>query len=475
VTFHISLVGRRDLSGEIYRQLRDAIINGVLRSGDRLPASRELARTLSVSRMTVTVAYDRLTSEGFAVARLGDGTFVSEHAVRARGDARGREVEGLLRPRRFWQSIPLPSAFAQPSVFDFRSGIPDASLFPHRTWRRLVARTLRAESSAKALYADPAGDPNLRRAIARHLGISRGIAVLADDVTITNGTQQALDVLARVLLAPGDQVAVEDPGYWPPKRLFESIGARVVAVPVDVEGLSVKALPPHVRVVYVTPSHQYPLGMSMTLPRRQALLTWADRHDAAIIEDDYDSEFRFGGRPLEPLRMLDTAGRVIYVGSFSKTLLPGLRLGFLVAPRSLSPSVHRAKFLADWHSPTLTQGALARFIDDGGFGRHLRRVNAVYGERREVLTSILARDFGDHLELIPSTTGLHVAAVARTASVDRIAAIARRAAEADVAVQMLSSFALSGRPRAGLVLGYGGIAKPQIEEGLRRLRRCFNA
>jgi GntR family transcriptional regulator/MocR family aminotransferase len=475
VTLHISLVGRRDLSGEIYRQVRDAIINGVLHLGDRLPASRELARTLSVSRMTVTVAYDRLTSEGFAVARLGDGTFVSQHAVRSRGDTRGREVEGRLQPRRLWQSIPLPTAFAHPAIFDFRSGIPDAALFPHRTWRRLVARTLRAEGSATGHYADPAGDPNLRRAIARHLGISRGIAVSADDVTITNGTQQALDVLARVLLAPGDRVVVEDPGYWPPRRLFESLGARVLAVPVDAEGLRVKALPRHVRVVYVTPSHQYPLGMSMTLPRRQALLTWADRNDAAIIEDDYDTEFRFGGRPLEPLRMLDTTGRVIYVGSFSKTLLPSLRLGFLVAPRSLCPAVHKAKFLSDWHSPTLTQGALARFIDDGGFGRHIRRMNAIYGERREMLTDILARDFADHLEMVPSTTGLHIAAAARTASVDRIAAIARRAANADVAVQTLSSFAVGGQPRAGLVLGFGGIGEKQIEEGLRRLRRCFNA
>jgi GntR family transcriptional regulator/MocR family aminotransferase len=266
VTFHISLVGRKDLSVEIYRQVRDAIINGVLRPGDRLPASRELARTLSVSRMTVTVAYDRLTAEGFAVARVGDGSFVSQHAVRPRGDAGGREVDGVLRPRRLWQSIPLPTAFAYPAIYDFRSGIPDASLFPHRMWRRLVARTLRAESSAKAVYADPAGDPNLRHAIARHLGISRGIAVSADDVTVTGGTQQALDVLARVLIAPGDRVVVEDPGYSPPRRLFESVGARVLPVPVDMEGLSVKALPRQVRVVYVTPSHQYPLGMSMTLP-----------------------------------------------------------------------------------------------------------------------------------------------------------------------------------------------------------------
>jgi GntR family transcriptional regulator/MocR family aminotransferase len=316
MTIHISLVGRRNLSAEVYRQVRDAIINGMLRPGDRLPASRELARTLSVSRMTVTDAYDRLTAEGFLLARVGDGTFVSEHAVRSGGDARARKADGLLRPRRLWQSIPLPMAFAHPATFDFRSGIPEASLFPHRPWRRLIAGTLRAESFAKTNYGDPAGHPDLRHAIARHLGLSRGFAVSADDVTVTNGTQQALDVIARVLIAPGDRVAVEDPGYWPSRRLFEALGARVVGVAIDAEGLIVNALPRHVRVVYVTPSHQYPLGVAMTLSRRHALLNWADRNDAAIIEDDYDSEFRFGGRPLEPLRTLDTAGRVVYVGSF---------------------------------------------------------------------------------------------------------------------------------------------------------------
>jgi GntR family transcriptional regulator/MocR family aminotransferase len=297
--------------------------------------------------------------------------------------------------------------------------------------------------------------------------------VSADDITVTNGTQQALDILTRVLLAPGDRVAVEDPGYPAPRRLFNARGLRVVGVPVDWEGLVVKALPRRVHAVYVTPSHQYPLGMSMTLRRRQELLAWAERSDAAIIEDDYDSEFRFGGRPLEPLRTLDTGGRVVYVGSFSKTLLPSLRLGFIVAPPSIRSAVHKAKCVSDWHTPTLSQMVLARFIDDGTFARHLRGVNAVYRDRHEMLTSLLARDFADQLELVPSTTGLHVAALARTASVEDIATVAARAADAGVAVQDLSSFAVGDTARAGVVLGYGAISTGQIEEGLRRLRRCF--
>lgn len=363
--FHVSLVGRKALSVEIYRQMRDGVLTGRLRPGDRLSASRELARTLGVSRMTVTVAYERLLAEGFATSRVGDGTFVSRHASRPGRDAGRDAIESPLRPQCVWQSISLPTAFAQPAVFDFRTGIPDASLFPHTTWRRLVGRTLRA-GALTAGYGDSAGRLDLRQAIAAHIGVSRGVVVSADDVTVTNGTQQALDILARVLLAAGDRVAVEDPGYAPPRRLFEALGARVVGVPVDHEGVIVKAIPRRVRLIYVTPSHQYPLGVSMTLLRRQALLAWADRHNAAIIEDDYDSEFRFGGRPLESLHTLDRSRRVLYVGSFSKTLSPSLRLGFIVVPRALRSAVHRAKFVADWYTSTLEQAALARFIEEGG-------------------------------------------------------------------------------------------------------------
>jgi GntR family transcriptional regulator/MocR family aminotransferase len=211
----------------------------------------------------------------------------------------------------------------------------------------------------------------------------------------------------------------------------------------------------------------------MSLWRRQALLAWAEKNTAAIIEDDYDSEFRFGGRPLDPLCTLDTSGRVIYIGSFSKTLLPSLRLGFIIAPPSLRSAVHKAKFVCDWHAPTLTQVALARFIEEGGFIGHIRRVNVVYQERHAIVTNTLARDFSDCLELVPSSTGLHVAALARKASVEQIAAIQPQAIEAGVAIQILSWFAVNPIKRAGIVLGYGGVATDQIEEGLRRLRRCF--
>ena len=474
VAFHVSLVGRRDLSGEIYRQIRRAILERRLQPADRLPPSRELARALAVARATVTVAYERLAAEGFVAFRQGAGTFVSEPAVQSGHDKTTHRSSGVLRPRQIWQSIELPTVFERPAQFDFRSGLCDVSLFPEGEWRRAVTRALHSSAATAGVYECAAGRRDLRAAIVRHIGISRSVEASADDVIITNGTQQALDLLSRVLLAPGDAIAVEDPGYDPPRQLFKALGLRVFGVPVDREGLIVDALPRGVRAVYVTPSHQYPLSVTLTLARRQALLAWAERNNAAIIEDDYDSEFRFGGRPLEPLQTLDAKGRVVYVGSFSKTMLPTLRLGFLVAPPSLRAALHKAKFVSDWHSSTLAQAALARFIDDGAFARHIRRATALYRERHGMLANVVSRDFADHLELIPSTTGLHLTATARTMSADQIAAVARRAAEHGVAVQVLSTFAVGKSKRAGMVLGYGAMPTAQIEAGLGLLRACFD-
>jgi GntR family transcriptional regulator/MocR family aminotransferase len=472
VDLHISLVGRRDLTGEIYRQIRGAIVEGRLRSGDPLPPSRELARRLSVSRTTVMVAYDRLIGEGFVATRVGAGTFVGHDVPSAPG--RHSPAPPTLAAQPVWERIRLPTAFATRAEFDFRSGVPDTSLFPFQTWRRLVARELRPDAAGGRPYGDPAGHLGLRDAIARHLGTSRDIVTTAEDVTVTNGTQQALDLVARVLLAPGDEVAVEDPGYEPIRRMFESLGMRVRGVPVDAEGVVVDALPARARLVYVTPSHQYPLGVALSLPRRVALLDWARRTDAAVVEDDYDSEFRHGGRPIEPLQTLDREGRVVYVGSFSKTMLPSLRIGFVVAPAPLRHALSAAKFVTDWHTALPTQAALARFLDEGWFVRHIRRVRAVYEERHRRIVDTLARDFAGRLDAVPSVTGLHLAALAPGASPEEIEGVAARAADHGVAVQRLASFGVERPGPAGLVLGYGAISTGDIGEGLRRLSAAFD-
>jgi GntR family transcriptional regulator/MocR family aminotransferase len=475
MTFHVSLVGRKNLSNEIYRQLRRAILDGRLSPGGALPPSRLLAKTLAVSRTTVIVAYERLAAEGFVNSRVGAGTFISQHIAPVVRVVHRHRGDGALRPRTPWDSIALSTAFANPARFDFRTGLPDASLFPHRAWRRFLGRSMRSPDVASGVYQHPAGHFSLRAAIAQHLGVSRGVVATAEDITITNGTQQALDILARVLLGQGDRVAVEDPGYSPPRQLFKALGMHVIGVPVDHEGLIVDALPRRIRLVYVTPSHQYPTGVSMSLTRRQALLEWAMRNDAAIIEDDYDSEFRFGGRPLEPLQTLDSAGRVIYVGSFSKTMLPTLRLGFLVTPPSLRSAVRKAKYVTDWHTSSLAQVALAGFLESGEYARHIRRVSGAYRIRHHMIAEAITRHFADRLELIASSTGLHLSARACDASVNRMAGIIRHAAEGGVAVQALSSFAVSREPQAGVVLGYGAVATADVPAGLRLLRKCFRS
>ncbi|WP_033262242.1 PLP-dependent aminotransferase family protein [Amycolatopsis vancoresmycina] len=462
--FHVSLAGRGDLSARIYRQLRDAVLDGRLRAGERLPPTRELARRLAVSRNTVAVAYDRLTADGFLDGRVGAGTYVC--AELPAPQPRAAPSKKGPQPKAVWRALPPPAAAPGPDpVFDFRVGIPDAALFPLETWRRLLARELR-DTAGFAHYAEPGGHPGLRAAIARHAGISRSVRAGADDVLVTQGAQQALDLLCRVLLEPGDRVAVEEPGYRMARLLFASHGAEVIGVPVDDEGLDVAALPPRVKLVYVTPSHQFPLGTPMSLARRTALLAWAGRTGAVVVEDDYDSEFRFSDRPLEPLQSLDRDGRVAYVGSFSKTLLPMLRLGFLIAPASLRDALRHARQLSGWHGDLPAQAALARFVDEGLFARHLRRATKVYAERHERITTTLAQVFPGRLHPVPSAAGLHLCALAADGTdLDPVVA---RAAAAGVAVQTLSDLC-GGFPRPGLVLGYGSIASDSIGAGLAAL------
>jgi GntR family transcriptional regulator/MocR family aminotransferase len=468
VDLHISLPAP-PVANAIYRQIRDAILDGRLRSGTALPSSRDLARRLQVARNTVVTVFDRLRAEGFVETRVGAGTFVSD-GVRPRAD--GGPRASPLRPRPVWNALPEGiDLSANRAEFDFRPGLPDANRFPFAAWRARMVRQLRPRAGSGTLI-DPAGHPALRAAIARHVGVSRGVRTSADEVLVTSGSQQAINLITRVLLDPGDRVAVEEPGYPLPRRVFQAHGASVVGVEVDDEGLIVEQIPEGTRLVYVTPSHQYPLGMAMSMARRQALLAWAERADAAIIEDDYDSEFRYGGRPLETLHGLDGSGRVLYVGSFSKSLLPTLRLGFLIAREPVHAALRKAKQLADWHTTLPEQAALAEFIDDGLLAQHVRRMRRIYGERHAHIVDVLTRDFGGVLSPLPAAGGLHLTALLAGQSISDTE-LATRASGKGVAVLPLSYHHIGRRVRSGFLLGYGAIATHRIEEGLRRLGSCL--
>ncbi|GAA4054021.1 PLP-dependent aminotransferase family protein [Nonomuraea soli] len=448
---HISLDGRGDLAASIYRQLLAAIVDGRLRAGERLPPTRELARRLDVSRNTVGAAYERLVADGFLVGRAGAGTFVAKEIRKNRHNTAPR---GVVQPRPAWRGAQEPTTLSPRLPYDFTVGVPDLTLFPLDSWRRLVGQSMRATG-----YTGPEGHPALREAVARHIGVSRSVRASAGDVLVTQGAQQALDLIGRILIEPGATVAVEEPGYPPARRLFAALGARVEGVQVDGEGIRVDRLPGQARLVYVTPSHQFPLGTPMSLARRTELLSWAARKRAVVIEDDYDTEFRYGDRPLEPLQSLDRDGRVIYVGSFSKTLLPMLRVGFLIAPASLQPALRAAKQLTDWHGDPTTQAALARFIDEGLLARHIRKATKIYAARHQRIAEILGRVPG--LTVVPSAAGLHLCA--------RLDPGARAHTGPGLAVERLEAYCGELPVQPGLVLGYGSVSVSGIDEGLRLL------
>jgi GntR family transcriptional regulator / MocR family aminotransferase len=459
----------RDLAGQLYRQLRDAVLDGRLRRDEALPSSRELAEQLKVSRNTVTTAYERLTAEGYVTGRAGAGTFVN--ALPITEPALSALPPGALAPRALWAPMPVPPDYGDAPEFDFRVGAPDARLFPYAAWRRLLTNQFRTSVVGTAMPVEPAGHIGLRTLIARHLRTARTIEAHPQDVLVTSGVQQALDLIGRVLLEPGATAAIEDPGYAPPKLVWEAQGARVTGVPVDEQGLIVDALPADARLVYVTPSHQYPTGVAMSLRRRVELLAWAQRHDAAIVEDDYDSEFRYAEQQLEPLHSMDRGGRVLYVGSFSKVLLPTLRLGFLLHPPSLRHALHAAKFLTDWHTSLPIQAAMADFLEQGMFTRHLRRVRRVYRQRHDRITAALAGPLSAYLTAVPSAAGLHLSAMVRGA--DTTDAL-DRARAAGIGVASFPEIAAAAPDPPGIVFGYGMIDARRIDEGLARLHRCLD-
>ena len=474
--------GSRELLRALHGQLRTAILDGRLQPGLRLPATRELAAALGVSRNTVVAAYELLLSEGYAVARRGAGNYVADTLVRSHVQL-AVDDDSKMRHRlaAYWRHPPGPpdgQVSKGPVRYDFSVGVPDHSQFPFEVWRRLSARALRTLSKAMPAYGPAEGRPALRDAIARHVSFARAVACSADDVIVTTGAQQAFDLLARVLVTPGrTTVAVEEPGYPPARAAFAAAGAKVVGVPVDEEGLMVDRLPADARVLYVTPAPQFPLGVVLSPRRRAALLEFARKHHALVIEDDYDGEFRYGGRSLDALQTLDRAGSVstgtvCYVGTFSKCLFPALRLGYAVPPPWLRPALTAAKQLGDWHGDVLAQDTLAAFIAEGHLVRHVRRMRHVYAQRREALLEALARHAGDRLLPIPSNAGLHLAA--RLTAPVSATALQAQAMAVGIRPEALDGYAAGQSDINGFAFGFGMIEADRIEEAVRGLTRLLD-
>lgn len=466
---HLTLDSRHDVTGQLVHQIRDAIQAGRLRGGDRMPPSRLLAEQVGVARKTVTTVYERLVADGWLVSRVGDGTYVGT-GLAEKPRERAREPALPAQALR-WRDADTPFLLAAESGvprYAFQPGQSDPARFPHAAWSRCVRAALADAPRHMATLADPAGDPELRAAIARHVAYTRGVIGSPDMLMITAGAQQGIDLAVRLLVAPGSVVAMEDPGYPMARALFQAAGARVVPVPVDDEGLVVEALPPDAALVYVTPSHQSPLGMSMSLARRRALLDWAARRETLIVEDDYDSEFRYGGHPVDALQTLDRHERVIYLGTFSKTMSASLRCGYLIAPPWLMAALRKIKHLVDWHTVTLTQRALAAFLRDGHLLRHIRRSQQRHAQRRARLLNRLHGDLLPWLEPVPCHVGFHQAARLRVPiETEALLALAGRV---DLGLTPLDPFyATPPAHCAGLLFGFGAIDLLDIDPALDRL------
>lgn len=472
---------RQSLQSQIFGRLRDCILSGTLKAGAPVPASRALAEQLGVSRNTVVLAYDRLIAEGYLETREAIGTYVARdvpetclaavRAVVARPPAAADAASDQHTLPFVGRAQAVVSAHRL--AFDFWLGRPDARSFPIKAWRRLTNKALACAGARLTEYRDPGGLPELRQAIADHLGAARGVDVAADQVIITAGSQEGLNVVARLLVKEGTPVATENPCYQGAAFLFESYYAKMVPVPVDEAGLDVERLPKRgVACVYVTPSHQYPLGFTLSLERRLKLIDWARRCGAYIIEDDYDSDFRYRGSPLTALMGLDQHGCVIYLGTFSKSIGAGLRLGYLVVPAALAGAARAAKALLDNGHPWLDQAVLAEFVRSGAYANHLRRIRRLYRERRDGLVEALQRCFGP-VRLSGLDSGMHLAwhLPRHYPPASELQDLALRQG---VGVYSLNSGAAHdyggcAYSRSTVVLGFSSLDEHQIRAGIQRI------
>jgi GntR family transcriptional regulator / MocR family aminotransferase len=479
----LRLDGEGPLQHQVYRALRAEILAARLAPSSRLPSTRVLAASLGLSRNTVLLAYDQLFGEGYAYPRTAARAVVTAESAAKSGDRKnglaspnpdgakprlasaGERILAVSRQRLLrWD----PQAGRLP--YDFRIG-PAFDDFPHAMWCRLFARRARRATMRDLDYGPRQGRDELRAAIADRLLRHRGIDTSPERIVIVNGTQQALDLICRVLLERGDRVLIEEPHYIGARSAFVAAGARLIPAPVDDGGMQVPSAraAAEARIAYVTPSHQYPTGVVMPLARRLELLDWATQWNAFVIEDDYDSEYRYEGRPVQALAGLDTTGRVIYAGTFSKLMFPAMRLGYLALPQSLVEPIAAAKAIADTGTGSIPQLALADFIEQGHFERHMHRMTRRNRLLRAALLDAIARHFGDRAEISGANAGLHVLAWIRARNGRPIRSITEKARQAGVGVYPAAPYYLTPPRRSGVLLGYGSLGEREIRKGIARL------
>ncbi|WP_149195967.1 PLP-dependent aminotransferase family protein [Luteimonas suaedae] len=473
---HLVLDTHGPLHAQLTRALKAAILDGQLARGSRLPATRWLASELGLSRNTVLAAYEQLRAEGFVDARVGSGSFVA--LSQPQRQLRGVEIDDVAPQSAYARRARLynermPGGHIPGMRYSFQYGVPFVNPALTTAWAQALSRAAR--------YTDPSypaaqGLPALREAVCDYLARRRGVRVPASDVLIVAGTQQALALSARVLLDAGDVAAIEEPHYNAIRTALQVHGARLLPVPVDAQGLRCDLLPEREapKLLCVTPSHQFPTGAVMSLSRRMALLEYARRHRSWIFEDDYDGEFRYDARPLSALRSLDEAGRVIYVGTFSKTLFPALRLGYLVVPPALRGDFLVAKRMADFGTPAIEQAALAAFITDGGFERHLRRSAKALCQRRAALLEGLHACSAGRLDITDSRAGMHLAVWLRGVGHDAGEALIAQAGARGLGLYSIAPYYLQPPDRAGLLMGYAGLSAIEIRQALAVFAACLD-
>ncbi|MBW4643470.1 MAG: PLP-dependent aminotransferase family protein [Goleter apudmare HA4340-LM2] len=483
--FVITIDSQADLPlhRQVYEELRRAILSGRLAPGQKLPSTRRLAKSLSISRSTVTQSYEQLLSEGYLETTVGSGTFVCRRLPddlldTAPVESTPQQAGSSISLSAYGESLTERSLFYLPepeAQISFSYGRPAFDQFPLNLWRQLLSRHCHADHDVLDYASNSRGYQPLREAIAAYLARSRAVKCSAEQIIMIGGSQQGLDLITRLLIDRGEWVAVEEPGYLGGRRAFLAQGACLFPVSVDESGLLVSSLTtgitPNIKLIYVTPSHQFPTGALLSLPRRLELLTWAQKSGVMIIEDDYDSEYRYGERPIPALQGLDQSDSVIYVGTFSKVLFPSLRLGYLVLPHSLIDVFTRAKWLADRQSSLLEQYALTDFINEGHLERHTRRMRSLYDQRRQTLVQSLVSHFGDRVQILGENAGMHLMVKIHTALND--AEIVQRAAQVGVGINSAYPYYLKANPGGEFVLGYAELNEQRIQEGIDRLAKII--